>query len=111
MNTPKLRFALAFVTGGLSVLLPGRVAAQMLTDLYRITDGVSRNHMEYHRLEVPKGGERILADLKGPGKVTYFYITEDYTSVAFWYQEEPHQAFTLPPFAERTAPSKAGDKK
>ena len=32
---------------------------------------------------------------------------DDYTSVAFWYQEEPHQPFTLQPFAERTAPSRA----
>jgi hypothetical protein len=32
---------------------------------------------------------------------------DDYTSVAFWYQEEPHRPFTLPPFAERVAPSKA----
>ena len=30
-----------------------------------------------------KGGERVLADLKGPGKVTYFYITDD-TQVK-WY--------------------------
>ena len=36
----------------------------------------------------------------GPG-------ADDLTSVAFWYQEEPHQSFTLQPFAERTAPSKA----
>ena len=83
LNTRKFAFTLAFVAGGLSVLLPGGAAAQMLTDLYRITDGVSRNHMEYHRLEVPKGGERVLADVKGPGKVTYFYITDD-TQVR-WY--------------------------
>ena len=36
----------------------------------------------------------------GPG-------ADDFTSVAFWYQEEPHQSFSLQPFAERSAPSKA----
>jgi hypothetical protein len=37
----------------------------------------------------------------GPG-------ADDFTSVAFWYQEEPHQSFALAPFAERTAASRAG---
>ena len=37
----------------------------------------------------------------GPG-------ADDFTSVAFWYQEEPHQAFALQPFAERIAPSRRG---
>jgi hypothetical protein len=36
---------------------------------------------------------------------------DDYTSVAFWYQEEPHRSIVLPPFAERTAASLAGAKK
>jgi hypothetical protein len=57
--------------------------AQLLPDLYRITDGVSRNHMEYHQLLVGKGQEVVLADLKGPGKVTYFYITDD--TQVHWY--------------------------
>ncbi len=32
---------------------------------------------------------------------------DDYTSVAFWYQENPHPAFRLQSFLERTAPSRA----
>ena len=32
---------------------------------------------------------------------------DDYTSVAFWYQEEPHQSFAPPAFKERTASSNA----
>jgi hypothetical protein len=35
---------------------------------------------------------------------------DDYTSIAYWYQEGPH-ATSLQPFAERTAPSKAGGGK
>jgi len=34
---------------------------------------------------------------------------DDYTSVAFWYQEEPHRGFKLQPFAERVAPSRAAE--
>jgi hypothetical protein len=36
---------------------------------------------------------------------------DDYTSIAFWYQEEPHRAAALQPFAERTAPSRAAEYK
>jgi hypothetical protein len=36
---------------------------------------------------------------------------DDYTSVAYWYQEDPHTAAPLPMFAERTAPSRAGPGK
>jgi hypothetical protein len=57
--------------------------AQLLPDLYRITDSVARNHMEYHQLQVGKGQEVVLADLKGPGKVTYFYITDE--TQVHWY--------------------------
>jgi hypothetical protein len=32
---------------------------------------------------------------------------DDYTSIAFWYQEGPHQGAALPAFAERTAASRA----
>jgi len=59
--------------------------AQPSPDLYRITDSVSRNRMEYHQLQVGKGQEVVLADLKGPGKVTYFYITDD--TQVHWYQK------------------------
>jgi hypothetical protein len=30
---------------------------------------------------------------------------DDYTSVAFWYQEGPHEVIALPAFQERMAPS------
>ena len=36
---------------------------------------------------------------------------DDYTSVAFWYQEDPHREVPLTPFAERTATSQAGTGK
>ena len=46
-------------------------------DLYRITGGTSRTVTNFHHVAIPRGGEHVLADLKGPGKVTYFYITDD----------------------------------
>jgi len=51
--------------------------AQPVPDLYRITEGVSRSHVEYYDRAIPKGKEVVLADLKGPGKVTYWYITDN----------------------------------
>ncbi len=54
-----------------------QAVAQDPRDLYRITGGVSNTHVEYHRMDVHKGGEVLLADLEGPGMVTYFYITDD----------------------------------
>lgn len=36
---------------------------------------------------------------------------DDYTSVAFWYQEGPHPSFPLQSFLERTAPTHAGPSK
>jgi hypothetical protein len=32
--------------------------------------------MEYHEVKVPAGREVVLGDLKGPGKITYWYITD-----------------------------------
>jgi len=57
--------------------------AQTVQDLYRITESVSRNHVEYHQMSLAKGKETLLADLKGPGKLTYFYITDD--TQVHWY--------------------------
>src|ERR1035438_3598571 len=50
---------------------------QGVSGLYRITDGVSGSHVEYHAVEIPQGKEISLAQLQGPGKVSYFYITDD----------------------------------
>ncbi len=51
-------------------------SAQDLSNVFRITDAESRTRMEYHRLDIPRGKDVVLADLEGPGKVTYFYITD-----------------------------------
>ncbi len=57
--------------------------AQDLSGLYRITQGVSQHHVEYHQMSLGRGAEKVLADLEGPGKVTYFYITDD--TQVHWY--------------------------
>jgi hypothetical protein len=64
---------------GARMLGPG----QEVGEVYRITDGVSRSHVEYHQLTLARGRERVLAELLGPGKVTYFYITDD--TQVHWY--------------------------
>jgi hypothetical protein len=90
MNTFKHLFLIAStcICGGLTstvasffVLLPGSATAHI--PLYSITDGVSHSQTEFRQIVVPKGQERVLADLKGPAKVTYFYITDD--TVGKWY--------------------------
>jgi hypothetical protein len=53
-----------------------RSNAQGVQDLYRITSGQFANHMEYHKVELDPGKETELANLTGPGLVTYFYITD-----------------------------------
>ena len=45
--------------------------------MYRITDGATSTQMNFHQVSVVRGQEEVLADFKGPGKITYFYITDD----------------------------------
>ena len=74
---------------------------QGLADIYKVRDVVSGTHMEYHRITIPRGKEVVLADLTGPGKVTYWYITDDtdgklYPGLVlkvFW-DDEPARAST-----------------
>ena len=55
---------------------PSRASGQGLHGLYRLQDSVSETHMEYHEVKLPAGKEVVLGDLKGPGKITYWYITD-----------------------------------
>ena len=48
-----------------------------VNDVFRITNGTFTNHVEYHQVDLPPGKEYVLADLEGPGKITYFYYTDD----------------------------------
>lgn len=52
--------------------------AQGVESLYHITDGKSKTYVEYHDIHIPKGGETNLAVLEGPGKVTYWYVTDNH---------------------------------
>lgn len=52
-------------------------AQAQMQDLFRITEGSFANHIEYHRVDLAPGKEMVLADLAGPGKITYFYYTDD----------------------------------
>lgn len=63
-----------------SILVAGMgnlVAAQDLSSLYQITEGVSDASVEFHEYVIKPGEEKVLTELAGPGKVTYFYITDD----------------------------------
>ena len=107
MNTFRNRAALACVVtiaaAILFVPLSENASAQAASELYRITDGVTQTKMNFHQVSVPKGGEHVLADLKGSGKVTYFHITDD--TVGRWYpglilkvfwDDEPEPSIQVP---------------
>ena len=53
------------------------LAQAQVNDVFRITSGSSATHVEYHGIDLPPGKEFVLADLEGPGKITYFYFTDD----------------------------------
>jgi hypothetical protein len=55
---------------------PPLLQAQV-NDVFRITNGTFGSHVEYHNIDVPPGKEFVLADFAGPGKITYFYYTDD----------------------------------
>jgi hypothetical protein len=55
---------------------PPRACAQV-NDIYRISNGAFATHVEYHGIDLPPGKEFVLADLAGPGKIVYFYYTDD----------------------------------
>lgn len=52
-------------------------AGGQMNDIYRVNNGVFGNHMEYHRMDILPGKEFVLADIAGPGKITYFYYTDN----------------------------------
>jgi len=59
-------------------------SAQSISEIYRVTDAVTRTRSEFHQVSISRGQEYTLADLPGPGKITYFYITDD--TVGRWYE-------------------------
>jgi hypothetical protein len=76
MQQRRWNIRMAAVLGLVNVLAaPG--SAQDLQDLHRIKGSISDSHVEYHPLVIPKGSEVVLAELRGPGKVTYWYITDN----------------------------------
>lgn len=78
MNSTSLTASIA-----ISLILGLEDPALAQSDLYQITEAKSATVSKFHNISIPKGGEHVLANLDGPGKVTYFYITDD--TVGRWY--------------------------
>ncbi len=55
----------------LLVLFANPAGAQT-QDIHRLSD----SHVQYRRFVIPKGKAVEIANLQGPWKITYFYITE-----------------------------------
>lgn len=104
------RHRLRYVLGTLAavgLLALSSTSAQDISGLYRITGGVSSSHVEYHRVTIPPGKEITLADIRGPGKITHFYFTDNtrghlYRGLvleAFWDgEQQPSILVPLPDF-------------
>ncbi len=58
-------------------MISGPHALAQVNDIFRITNGSFASHVEYHQIDLPPGKEYVLADLAGPGKITYFYFTDN----------------------------------
>lgn len=56
-----------------------RTSTQSPKELYRLSPGQFANHLEYHDINLDPGKEIELANLEGPGLVTYFYFTDSST--------------------------------
>jgi hypothetical protein len=71
--------------------------AQDISDLYQITGGRFQSHVEYKAVKIPKGSELLLADLKGPAKITYFYISDvaDLALKVYW-DDETNPSIQIP---------------
>jgi hypothetical protein len=65
------------LTVALVVCFGCRAAAQNVQELYRMSSGQFANHMEYHGIDLAPGQEFELANLAGPGLVTYLYFTDN----------------------------------
>lgn len=76
-------FTGVFLTAVLIAIAQGSARAQTTAEIYRITGGVTQTKMDFRQVTIAKGQEMVLADFQGPGKVTYFYITDD--TVGKWY--------------------------
>lgn len=51
--------------------------SQSLSNIYKVTHGVSGAHVEFRTYVIKPGEELALADINGPAKITYCYITDD----------------------------------
>ncbi|RYD18133.1 MAG: DUF2961 domain-containing protein [Verrucomicrobiaceae bacterium] len=64
-------------------LLTCGALAQGVGKLFNITGGTSNSIAKFHHIDIPKGGEQLLGEFRGAGKVTYFYMTDE--SAGKWY--------------------------
>jgi len=71
LGLPGLLLAVSLLAGS-----PSQLRGQV-GDIYRLTNGTFGTHVEYHRIDLLPGKEFVLTDLAGPGKITYFYFTDD----------------------------------
>ena len=81
-------------------LLASPAAAQQVNDLYHVRDAVSQTHVEYHKVTILKGKDVVLADLRSPAKVTYFYVTPVSDMVLKIFRDDESEPSVLTPLGD-----------
>jgi hypothetical protein len=77
MNFSKTCTAGIFLSIFLLLSVVCQCFAETLPNLYQITDGKSAVYCNYDRLILEPNEEKCIANIKGAGKITYFYFTDD----------------------------------
>jgi hypothetical protein len=87
-----------------------------LQDLPRLRSSRRRRASSCHRsggngdrLTIEPGATATLAEINGAGSINHIWITvghankrsDDLSSVAYWYQAEPHRPFSIEPVERR----------
>ncbi len=61
----------------LSLLFTLPCFAETLSDLFQINDGISGVRSKYNRFVINPKEEKCIENIRGAGKITYFYFTDD----------------------------------
>jgi hypothetical protein len=77
MNPPEIISSKKYLSLPLLLLVTLSCYADPLSNLYKITDGVSGVRSKYDRWVIKPGEQRCIENIAGPGKITFFYFTDN----------------------------------
>ena len=77
MNLPRIISSRKYLSLPLLLFITLPCYAEPLSNLYKITDGVSGVRSKYDRFIIKPREERCIENIAGPGKITFFYFTDN----------------------------------